>query len=82
MDQKLKLCVIPCLCKNALQLWGLPVVRISAQSDVVYWSYCPNTHQNGHNWVLNQKNVVLLLDKVENKKYTEIETWHEEMFLL
>ena len=44
-----------CKNKNALQLWGLPVVRISAQSDVVYWSYSPNTHQNGHNWVLNQK---------------------------
>ena len=29
----------------------------------------------GHNWVLNQKNVVLLPGKAENKKYTETETW-------
>ena len=35
----------------------------------------PQTHQNGHNWVLNQKNVVLLPGKVENKKYTETESW-------
>ena len=54
------------------------MVRISAQYDVVYWSNCPQTHQNGHNWVLNQKNVVLLPGKVENKKYTETETWHPE----
>ena len=24
-----------------VQLGGLPAVRTSAQSDVVYWSYCP-----------------------------------------
>ena len=29
----------------------------------------------GHNRVLNQKNVVLLPGKAENKKYTETETW-------
>ena len=58
------------------------MVRISAQYDVVYWSYCLQTHQNGYNWFLNQKNVVLLPGKVENyteKKYTETETWHPEL---
>ena len=58
----------------SVQLLRLPVVRISAQSNVVYRRYCPKTHQNGHNWVLNQKNVVLLLGKVENNKYTETKT--------
>ena len=24
-------------------------VRLLAQSDVVYWRFCPKTHQNGHN---------------------------------
>ena len=38
----------------------------------------PKTHQNGHNWVLNQKTVVLLLGKVANNKYTETETWNPE----
>ena len=28
-----------------VQLWGLPVTKISAQSDVVYWSYCPKKTQ-------------------------------------
>ena len=54
------------------------MVRISAQSNVVYWSYCPKTHQNGNIWVLNQKNVVLLLSNIENNKYTETETGHPE----
>ena len=47
------------------------MIRISAQSDVIYRSYCPKTTQSGPNWVLNQKNVVLLLGKVENDKYTK-----------
>ena len=38
----------------------------------------PNIHQNGHNWVLNQKNVVLLLGRFENKKDAETESWHPE----
>ena len=54
------------------------MVRISAQSDVVYWRYCPKTHQNGHNWVLKQKIVVLPLSKVENNKCIETETGHPE----
>ena len=61
-----------------VQLSGLLAVRISAQSNVVYWSYCPKTHQNEHNWVLNRKSVVLLLSKVENIKYTETETGDPE----
>ena len=62
------------------------MIRISAQSDVIYRSYCPKTTQSGPNWVLNQKNVVLLLGKVENDKYTK--NWNLEsrtcggMFLL
>ena len=59
-----------------VQLRGIPMVRLSAQFNVVYWSYCPQTHQNGHNWVLNKKNVVLFLGKVESNKYTVTETWH------
>ena len=55
------------------------MVRISAQYNVVYWSYCPQTQQNGHNWVLNQKKLVLLPGKVENKKYSETETRHAEL---
>ena len=54
------------------------MVRISAQSNAVYWSYCPKTHQNRHNWVINQKNVVLVLSKVENNKNTETETGHPD----
>ena len=41
-------------------------------------NYCPQTQKNGHSWVLNQKNVVLLPGKVENKKNAETETWHPE----
>ena len=40
--------------------------------------YCPKTPQSGSNWVLNQKNVLLLLGKAENDKSTETETWHSE----
>ena len=54
------------------------MVRISGQSNVVYWSYCTKTHHSGNNWVLNQKNLVLLLSKVENNKQTETETGHPE----
>ena len=38
-----------------LKLCRLPVVKISAQSDVLYWRYCLQSPQNGPNWVLNQK---------------------------
>ena len=71
-----------------VQLWGLPVVKISAQSDVVYWSYCPQTpsfppHKKLPNGVLNQKKKLLfLLGKVETNKYPEAETWHRWMVLL
>ena len=30
-----------------VQLWELPVVKISAQSDIVYWSYCPKPTKMG-----------------------------------
>ena len=30
-------------------------VKISARSDVFYWSYCPQTPKNGLNSVLDQK---------------------------
>ena len=55
------------------------MTRISPQSNYAYLSYCPKTHQNGHNWVLNRKNIGILLGKVENNKYTETETWHPEL---
>ena len=35
-----------------VQIWGLPVVKISAQSDIVLF---PQTHQNGSNRVMSQK---------------------------
>ena len=54
------------------------MVRISAQSNIVYRSYCPKTHQNRHNWIINQKTIVHLLGKVKNDKYTETETWNPE----
>ena len=56
----------------------LPLVKISAQPDVVYWICYPKTPQSRSNWVLNQKNVLFLLGKVENNKYTEIKTWNPE----
>ena len=49
-----------------------------SSTNIVYRSYCPKTHQNRHNWIINQKTIVLLLGKVENDKYTETETWHPE----
>ena len=61
-----------------VQRWGQPKVKISAQSDVVYWVYCAIKPQNRHNWVLDQKNVLFLLSKVENNKYAETETWYPE----
>ena len=61
-----------------VQRWRQPKVKISAQSDVVYCSYCPIKPQNGHNWVLDQKNVLFLLGKIENNKNTETETWRLE----
>ena len=54
------------------------MVRISAQYEVAYWSYCSQTDQNGYNWVLNQKYLVLLPGTVKNKKYTKTETWYPE----
>ena len=54
------------------------MARISGQCNVAYWSYCPKQPQNGSSCVLNRKNVVLLLGKVENDKYTKTETWHPE----
>ena len=60
-----------------VQLGGLPVVRTSAQSDVVYWSYCPKPlklAQQGH----EPKKQLFLPGKVENGKYPEAKTWHPE----
>ena len=53
------------------------MVKVSIQSDVVYWSNCSQTlphssspQKNVPNWVLNQKKTLLfLLGKVENDKY-------------
>ena len=52
-------------------------VKVGSKTETLR-SYCPRTHQNGYNEVLKHKNVVLLLSKVENKEYTETETWHRE----
>ena len=30
-----------------VQLWGLPVTKTSAQSNVLYWSYCSKKPKNG-----------------------------------
>ena len=66
------------------------MVKISAQFDVVYWRYCPQTHPLPHpppkkrvrNGVLNQKTLLFLLRKIETNKYPEVETWHRWMVLL
>ena len=47
-----------------VKLWGLPAVKISAQSDVVYWSYCPKKlphpkKKKSANRVLNQKKIAV-----------------------
>ena len=64
------------------------VFRMSAQSDVVYWSYRPKPSPTppasqkikkmGPMGSWTKKNVVLLLGKFVNDKCTESETWHSE----
>ena len=64
------------------------MVKLSAQFDVVYWSYCPETplQQLPHSLkkvpseALNQKDVAV--SQVETIKYPEAETWHRWMVLL
>ena len=41
-------------------------VKISARSDVFYWSYCPQTPKNGFNSVLNQKISCFFYVKLES----------------
>ena len=60
-----------------VQLWGLSVVKISAQFDIVYWNYCSKPIKIGPigSWTKKQ---LFLLDKVENGKYPEAETWYPD----
>ena len=76
---------IPCLCKNSSfsKCFKIVFVQLYLWSEfqlnlILFISYCSKTHQNGHNWILNQKHVELLLGKVKNYKYTETETLHPE----
>ena len=68
-----------------VRLRGLPVVKISAQSDVVYWSYCPNPPPPSSSPKKKcaqigpePKKMLFLLGKVENNKYSEAKIWHPE----
>ena len=51
------------------------MVKISAQSDIVYWSYCPQTpplKKKSAQWGPEPKKTLLfLLGKVETNKYPE-----------
>ena len=51
--------------------------KISAHSNVAYWSYCPKHTKMGPkgSWTKIQ---LFLLGKVETSKYPEAETWHPE----
>ena len=60
-----------------VQLWGLLVVKMSAHSDVVSWNYCPKAVKINAIGSWNKKQL-FLLDKVENGKYSEVETSHLE----
>ena len=61
-----------------VQQWRIPVIKISALSNVVYWSYCPKPTKTGPTGSWTKKKQLLLLGKVENGKYPEAETWHPE----
>ena len=61
-----------------VQQWRIPVIKISALSNVVYWSYCPKPTKMGPTGSWTKKKQLLLLGKVENGKYPEAETWHPE----
>ena len=91
MDQKLKLCIHPlsrnsCLkvrvFQDALNSTCRAMRTTCGQNFSSIWCCLleplPNIHQNGQNWILNQKNVVLLLGRFENKKDAETESWHPE----
>ena len=61
-----------------VQLCG-PVIKISAQSHLGLWIYCPKQpKKNGPNWVLNQKKLLFFPSKVESSRYPEAGTWHPE----
>ena len=61
-----------------VQQWRIPVNKMSALSNVVYWSYCPKPTKMGPTGSWTKKKQLLLLGKVENGKYPEAETWHPE----
>ena len=54
------------------------MVKISAQSGVVYWSYCPPNLPKWAQLGPEPNNCLFLLGKVENNKYPEVESWHPE----
>ena len=60
------------------QLSGLPVIKISAQFDVVNWGYCLQTSQIGPIQSWTKIFLLFLLGKVENNKYPQDGTWHPQ----
>ena len=64
-----------------VKLCGLPVIKISAQFHVFYWSCCPKippkTGPIG-SWTKESSFFSEYVGKVKNRKYPEVETWHPE----
>ena len=61
-----------------VQLCG-PAIKISAQSYLVYWSYCPKQpNKNEPNWIMNKKRPLVFPSKAESSKYPEAETLQPE----
>ena len=52
------------------------MVKVSAQSDVLYWRYYPQTPQKLAQLDPEPKKIVVSLGKIKNGKYPEAETWH------
>ena len=50
-------------------LWWLAVVKISAKSNLTYWSYCPKTLKIGPNWDWNLKKTTFGTEKVKTGKW-------------
>ena len=61
-----------------VQLRGLPLVKMSAQSDVIYRSYYSKTPKMGPVRSGTRKPLLFVLRNVENTKCSEAETWHPE----
>ena len=71
-----------CHCKNLSSskrfewhfyyLWGLPVTKISAQSDVIDWSYCSKNPKNG-SWRKRRSGLFLLKSEMANTQKLKLD---------